>query len=164
MEEQGELQPLVAALTDRCVREEHHRSCERLAEVLDLGAGFAVVESPDSPAPSSPPPTQQSCVCWDAGPAVRAAGVSTTTSGLSVHEVLDIYAEIVRGLPHGALAVADLPAAVRTAVDLNSDLIFSRFEVHVGLTRVVHPRHWHEQLLEQLWTPSPCDCAPPPPP
>ena len=98
---------------------------------------------------------------WEAGPAVRAAGVSTTTS-LTAQQTTEVYAALVRGLPVGALAVVDLPAAVRTLVDLNSDLSFSRYEISVGLPRIISAPFWHEQLPEQLWSPSPCGCAPPP--
>ena len=55
-----------------------------------------------------------------------------------------------------------MPAAVRTMVDLNSDLSFSRYEISVGLPRIISAPFWHEQLPEQLWSPSPCGCAPQP--
>ena len=44
---------------------------------------------------------------------MRAAGVSTTTS-LTAQQTTEVYAALVRGLPVGALAVVDLPAAVRS--------------------------------------------------
>ena len=93
---------------------------------------------------------------------MRAAGVSTTTN-LTALQTTEVYAALVRGLPAGALAVVDLHAAVRTMVDLNSDLSFSRYEISVGLPRIISAPFWHEQLPEQLWSPSPCGCAPPPP-
>ena len=60
----------------------------------------------------------------------------------TTQETTDVYSEVVWTLPHSALAVADLPAVVRTAVDLvSSRRIFSQFEFYVGLPRIVHGQY-----------------------
>ena len=156
---QAQTNALVTKLTMRCVEDEHWRSCRRLGTLLDLGADF----SADSPAPPSAPAQPEpaaACVCWTPGTAVSAVG-PVNASALTVVETADSYAEVLRSLPAGALAVFDLHAAVRNTVDLNKDSHLSRYEVFVGLSRVVDAKHWHEKLADQLWTPAPCDCAPP---
>ena len=80
-----------------------------------------------------------------------ARGLPAHAHSFSVQQVVDAYAEALRGLSRDALIFEDLHQVIQVEVDLNADQTLSLYETYCGLGRLVRGRHWYDKLADGLW-------------